>query len=95
MFPVFGSCMLFGLYVVFKTFDKFYVNLLLKLYFLVLGVVAMSTTLHPFAKDLVEQVRQHWPASLLHVVFSLLRDPRIAATTTRCFPLGRSSSQKL
>jgi minor histocompatibility antigen H13 len=51
MFPVYGSMTLFGLYAVFKFFDKDYVNLLLKAYFLLLGVVAMAATLHPFAKD--------------------------------------------
>ncbi len=51
MFPVYGSMTLFSLYAVFKFFDKDYVNILLKTYFLFLGVCAMAATLHPFAKD--------------------------------------------
>ena len=54
MFPVTGSMVLLGLYAVFKMFDKFYVNMLLKFYFLLLGVFAMSATLHPFAKDVAK-----------------------------------------
>jgi len=53
---VMGSCVLFSLYCVFKLFDKEYVNILLKCYFMLLGVGAMSMTLHPFVKDVCHMV---------------------------------------
>ena len=55
MFPVYGSMTLFSLYAVFKFFDKDYVNILLKTYFLFLGVCAMAATLHPFVKDEIKR----------------------------------------
>jgi hypothetical protein len=37
MFPVIGSCTLFGLYLIFKYFEPQYVNMLLSAYFAVFG----------------------------------------------------------
>jgi minor histocompatibility antigen H13 len=42
MFPIFGSGVLFGLYILFRLFSKEYVNLLLTVYFLFLGFYALS-----------------------------------------------------
>lgn len=39
MFPVIGSCVLFGLYMLFKIFSKEYINMLLTAYFLLFGVI--------------------------------------------------------
>jgi|EP00937_MAST-01D_sp_MAST-1D-sp2_P000238 minor histocompatibility antigen H13 len=50
MFPVFGSCALFSLYMMFKFFDKYYVNLLLSSYFCLVGIYTLMTTLDPLAK---------------------------------------------
>jgi len=47
MFPVVGSCVLFGLYMLFKLFSKEYINMLLTGYFLLFGVAAVTTTLSP------------------------------------------------
>ena len=47
MFPVFGSCALFSLYIMFKFFDKYYVNLLLSTYFCVVGIYTLQVTLQP------------------------------------------------
>lgn len=47
MFPIIGSCVLFGLYILFKLFSKDYINLLLLAYFLCFGVMAVSATLRP------------------------------------------------
>jgi len=47
MFPVIGSGVLFGLYLLFKFFSKEYVNLLLTAYFLFFGVFAVASTIHP------------------------------------------------
>jgi minor histocompatibility antigen H13 len=44
MFPVIGSAVLFGLYVLFQLFSKDYVNLLLTVYFLFLGFYALAET---------------------------------------------------
>ena len=42
MFPVVASCALFGLYVFFQVFSKEHINLLLSVYFFVLGVFALT-----------------------------------------------------
>lgn len=47
MFPVIGSCVLFGLYLLFKYFSKEYINMLLTAYFLLLGFVSLSKTITP------------------------------------------------
>jgi len=52
MFPIIGSCVLFGLFLLFKFFAKEYLNLLFTFYFLLVGLVAVAMTLSP----LVERV---------------------------------------
>lgn len=47
-FPIIASCTLFGLYLFFKMFSQEYINLLLSVYFFVLGVLALSHTMSPF-----------------------------------------------
>jgi len=47
MFPIIASCALFGLYIFFKIFSKEYINLLLALYFFVIGVICVSNLLRP------------------------------------------------
>jgi minor histocompatibility antigen H13 len=47
MFPIIGSCVLFGLYILFKLFSKDHINMLLTAYFLFFGVMAVSATLRP------------------------------------------------
>jgi len=42
MFPVIGSCVLFGLYLVFKFLNKDYVNMLLRIYFFFFGILALG-----------------------------------------------------
>merc|ERR1712063_18412 len=57
MFPVVGSCVLFGLYILFTLFSKEYINFLLTAYFLLFGIGALTTTtttileIFPFARD--------------------------------------------
>ncbi|KAJ3586052.1 hypothetical protein NHX12_012453 [Muraenolepis orangiensis] len=46
-FPIIASCTLFGLYLFFKVFSQEYINLLLSVYFFVLGILALSHTLSP------------------------------------------------
>jgi minor histocompatibility antigen H13 len=46
MFPVIGSCTLFGLYVVFKIFHKDYVNLLFHFYFTIIGTYSVKAIIY-------------------------------------------------
>ncbi|KAI1890852.1 hypothetical protein AGOR_G00157870 [Albula goreensis] len=47
-FPLIASCTLFGLYLFFKVFSEEYINLLLSVYFFILGILALSHTMSPF-----------------------------------------------
>ncbi|KAL6052679.1 Minor histocompatibility antigen H13 [Balamuthia mandrillaris] len=70
MFPVIGSCVLFGLYLLFKFLSKEYVNMLLTAYFLVFGIVAVSSTLRPFlAPFFSPAVREREPYHLSFTPF--------------------------
>lgn len=53
-FPFVGSAALFGLYVAFKYFDKETVNLLLSLYFSVIGIFTLTGTIAPFLSQFIE-----------------------------------------
>ncbi|XP_073538907.1 minor histocompatibility antigen H13 isoform X1 [Phyllobates terribilis] len=46
-FPIIASCTLFGLYLFFKIFSQEYINLLLSMYFFILGVLALAHTISP------------------------------------------------
>jgi minor histocompatibility antigen H13 len=48
MFPIYGSGTLFGLYVLIKIFSKEWVNLLLTVYFVGLGIFAVGSTVAPW-----------------------------------------------
>ncbi|KAA0707320.1 Minor histocompatibility antigen H13 [Triplophysa tibetana] len=51
-FPIIASCTLFGLYLFFKIFSQEYINLLLSMYFFVLGILALSHTMRFFPANL-------------------------------------------
>ncbi|EMP33249.1 Minor histocompatibility antigen H13 [Chelonia mydas] len=51
-FPIVASCTLFGLYLFFKIFSQEYINLLLSMYFFVLGILALSHTISPVMNKL-------------------------------------------
>ena len=53
MFPVIGSCVLFGLYLVFKFISKDYINIVIGAYFLIFSVAALTATLTPIARWLL------------------------------------------
>ena len=53
LFPFIGSGALFSLYIAFKYFDKDTVNLLLSLYFSVVGTFTLSGTLSPMMSKIV------------------------------------------
>lgn len=46
-FPLLGSCSLFGLYMAFKFFDKETVNLVISVYFCLVGLAAITATFGP------------------------------------------------
>ncbi|KYQ92101.1 peptidase A22B family protein [Tieghemostelium lacteum] len=51
-FPLYGSVFLFGLYLLFKNFDKNLINTVLSLYFLMFGAIAMTKLLSTLLKSL-------------------------------------------
>lgn len=53
MFPVIGSCVLFGMYMLFKLFSKEYINMLLTAYFLLFGLSAITATLAPWCAVII------------------------------------------
>uniref|UniRef100_A0A6B2L7X3 Uncharacterized protein n=1 Tax=Arcella intermedia TaxID=1963864 RepID=A0A6B2L7X3_9EUKA len=53
MYPVYGSGVLFGLYVLFRLFSKEYINLLLTAYFLFFGFFALVETLTPLISSFI------------------------------------------
>ncbi|XP_076874865.1 minor histocompatibility antigen H13 isoform X1 [Brachyhypopomus gauderio] len=64
-FPIIASCTLFGLYLFFKIFSQEYINLLLSMYFFVLGILALSHTMSPFMNRIL-------PANLPNKQYQLL-----------------------
>lgn len=64
MFPLVGSTVLFGLYILFQTFSKEHLNLLLTAYFLIFGLGAIAATLAPWLEQLGSALlgrRKHKP----------------------------------
>lgn len=53
MFPIIGSCVLFGLFLLFKFFAKEYLNMLFTFYFLILGIASVAMTLAPAVQKVV------------------------------------------
>ena len=53
MFPIIASCALFGLYLFFQFFSKEHINLLLSVYFFVLGIFALSHMISPAVKKML------------------------------------------
>jgi len=51
-FPLLGSCSLFGLYLAFKYFDKDTVNLIISVYFCLVGLAALTATFGPLLQSL-------------------------------------------
>lgn len=65
MFPLIASGALFGLYVFFKIFSKEYINLLLTVYFFIIGVVCITNLLRPFVAPFIPE---SFPNSNYHLV---------------------------
>jgi len=58
-FPIVGSCSLLGLYVAFKYCDKDTVNLVLSLYFSVVGVFALTGSFSAFASQYITSEKKY------------------------------------
>ncbi|PWN47210.1 hypothetical protein IE53DRAFT_262438 [Violaceomyces palustris] len=56
LFPVFGSAVLFGMFLVFKYLNKEYVNMLLGFYFGVVGVLAVTKVLVGISRSIVGRI---------------------------------------
>ncbi|KAJ0398831.1 hypothetical protein P43SY_004962 [Pythium insidiosum] len=69
MFPLLGSGVLFGLYVLFKIFDKDLVNLLLTSYFALIGAYSLTEAFSPLIKDLVFKGRSNGYKRKLKIPF--------------------------
>lgn len=65
MFPLIASGALFGLYIFFKIFSKEYINLLLTVYFFLIGVLCITNLLRPFVAPLLPA---SFPNSNYHLV---------------------------
>jgi hypothetical protein len=59
-FPFMGSAVLFGLYLLFKVFSKDLINLLLTSYFLLFGVLAVTSTLKPLFETKGQKPAKEW-----------------------------------
>jgi len=68
MFPIYGSVVLFGLYLLFRFLPKEYINLILSLYFSVLGIAALANMLHPLVSPLLFLI--HPKGDEFHLIFS-------------------------
>lgn len=63
-FPLFASATLFGIYMFFKVFSQEYINILISVYFFILGVFALSHIAAPWIASLL-------PASFPNAVYNL------------------------
>lgn len=52
MFPITASCVLMGLYVVFKYINERYIDFLIKCYIVLLGTISSGFTIQRFIKPL-------------------------------------------
>jgi minor histocompatibility antigen H13 len=58
-FPIIGSLSLFGLYLAFKFFDKNSINLILSLYFSLIGVFTLTNTFSKFLSQFLTNPKKH------------------------------------
>jgi minor histocompatibility antigen H13 len=59
MFPVIASCFLFGLYLLFKIFQKDWINLIFLIYFVMIGAAAVFATLRPLTKWIASKFQRN------------------------------------
>jgi len=63
-FPLVGSTVLFGFYILFKIFSKEYINMLLTAYFLLFGILAMTAAFKPLFTPFTGKNLKAWKRSL-------------------------------
>ncbi len=67
-FPVVGSLALFGLYLAFKYFDKDTVNLVVSLYFSLIGVFTLTSTFSKFVSQFIKSPKKYGFKTTLPVI---------------------------
>ena len=67
-FPFIGSAALFSLYVAFKYFDKDLVNLLLSLYFSLIGVFTLTNTFSPFVSNFLSGTKKYGFKTVIPII---------------------------
>jgi len=67
-FPVYGSGVLFSLYMLFKFVSQYYVNLIMTAYFSLLGVASLVNFLHPAVSHWLFRI--HPQGDSFHLIFS-------------------------
>lgn len=67
-FPIVGSLALFGLYLAFKYFDKDTVNLVLSLYFSLIGVFTLTSTFSKFVSQFIKSPKKYGFKTTLPVI---------------------------
>ena len=87
-FPIVGSCVLFGLFLLFRFLPKDIVNAVLTAYFVFLGVIALTATLRPFLNMLL-------PASLHERSFKLGTVPKVPYLLSEPMQLDATTSEVL
>lgn len=85
-FPFIGSAALFGLYVAFKYFDKDTVNLLLSVYFCLVGVFTLTGSLSKFAVSFFPTTKKYGTKFTVPVLGEI--DLTMTATEFVCFLLS-------
>jgi len=76
MFPVIGSGVLFGLYLLFKFIGKEYINVLLSAYFLFFGIAALESCLAPVLLLFASETARAQPPRYRYVLsVPLIKDP--------------------
>jgi len=70
-FPIVGSCALFGLFCAFKYLDRYWVNIVLGLYFGVVGMVSVTGTIAPFLQTWIPSATKYGMAKTLPVLGEL------------------------
>jgi len=75
MFPLIGSGILLGLYILFTYLNKEYVNMLLTVYFLIFGVLAVASTVRPLLFQLLSSMKEDKPTHEFSVTVPFRKDP--------------------
>jgi hypothetical protein len=58
-FPIVGSCALFGLFCAFKYLDRYWVNIVMGIYFGAVGMISVTSTVAPFIQTWISSETRH------------------------------------